>query len=389
MNSLKEQLSILGCSMLSESTLIKLIGDNAAGSNLARYMHRVHKVADQADWRAIKVDLKTEFDWVTFGSSANNLLLLKGSNGWAMIRPVKETFQASRHAVTDPDYPEDVASRTVVYEYYWTYGNKELSDEELTGSVQDLEGTRNKRFGNKETNKNVYTSFPFVEKTNGIVKVRERSPVKLVDDLERKLNSIESVWIADRREDTSKWKSWRQDYFDKTAGNSSAPDYWEKLFLAKQKGVSGYQGRAGKEMVPPGASIEMVKSAQRAAHKEEEKGVPITGTLGLDYLARAVEPLGDIIIRNAMIQIKRKFRNSENINDLNTMKALRNLRSFSGEFSWFLRQNALEPFRKKLLDPKNKKAQENLRLLVYKNNPIARKWFINLIVNEIISLTKP
>ena len=387
MNSLEKQLSLLGESMLSESTLINLIGSTPAGFNLARYMHRVHKVADQADWRDADADL-SKIDWTIFGSSSNNLLLVKGSNGWAMIRPVKETF------TTDFPYNRDEESdsqkRTVVYEYYWAYGNKKLSDEELTASEQDLESSRNKQYGKDETNKNRYTRFPLVDKAPGIIKTRARSPKKIIEDLTNKLNKIEKVWIADRREDTSWWKKWRVDAFDQLMKKPVTPTVMNPKGTRNSDEIikqipAGYQGRAGQEIVPPGASIEMAKINQRKRDREEQSGNPTTGLEGWRYLIMATEPLKDIVVRRAIIGIKRKFKGQEDFSNVPLFNIMRRLASGTGDWQMFLDQPSLDSFKKRIMNPKSKKAQQNVNQIINHQNPNARAWFIDLLVKEIIN----
>lgn len=387
MNSLETQLSLLSESILSESTLIKLIGDTPSGFNLARYMHRVHRVADQADWRVADNDL-SKIDWTIFGSSSNNLLLVKGSNGWAMIRPVKETFVTNFPYNRDEE--TDLQKRTVVYEYYWAYGNKKLSDEELSASEQDLESSRDKRYGKSDTNKNVYTRFPVVDKAPGIIKTRARSPKKIIEDLTNKLNKIEKVWIADRREDTSWWKKWRTDTFDQLMKKPVTPSVMNPKGTRRSDAIikqipAGYQGRAGREVVPPGASIEMAKINQRARDREEQLGDPTTGLEGWRYLIQNTEPLKDIVIRRATIGIKRKFRGQEDFSNIPLFNIMRRLASGTGDWQMFLDQPSLDSFKKRIMNPKSKKAQQNVNQIINHQNPNARAWFIDLLVKEIIN----
>jgi hypothetical protein len=185
---LSKSLDLIGRSVLSESTLTRLIGGDAAGSNLARYVHRQFKVADSAAWRDETFYFK-KFNWKMFSLDPQNLMLIKGANGWVFLKPVAENFTHSwRTKFDNPDEEEaSIQDRTTTFEYYWSYGGKELDDAEIVDARKELESGRHLRYGTTP-NKNKYTVFPYVEKTDGIVKSRARDPKQILADITAKLH---------------------------------------------------------------------------------------------------------------------------------------------------------------------------------------------------------
>lgn len=395
LEQLSQQLDLIGRSVLSESTLTRLIGGDAAGSNLARYVHRQFKVADQATWRKETLYFK-KFNWKIFSLDPQNLMLFKGSNGWVFLKPVAENFVHGRSTkYDDPDDNEaSMATRTTTFEYYWSYGDKELNDQGIEQAQKDLESGRHLRYGTSP-NKNKYTQFPYVEKTEGIVKSRARMPKEIMADITAKLNNIEEIWIAIHREDTSSQKKARSDF-----RKNVLPRHMEKKlpgidptyakYAEKRREIepSLYQGKMAKK-VPPGASIEIAKIRQRAVDPELRAGKSTEGATGYDNLIRATKPLAHIIARRAMIEFKRKNRGvTFDPDDYSSLaNRLRRMQSDDNEYWWTSVMGGKMPYglAGKMIKSKNKQTQEYVEQLINGNNNVAKQWFVNTAVEYILS----
>lgn len=387
---LARDLDLIGRAVLSESTLTRLIGGDAAGSNLARYVHRQFKVADQAEWRDETFYFK-KFNWKMFSLDPQNLMLIKGSNGWVFLKPVAENFHHSWNSKYDlPDEEEaSIQDRTTTFEYYWAYGNDELDDQGIDLARKDLEAGRHLRYGTTP-NKNKYTAFPHVEKTQGFVKSRAREPKQLLADITAKLHSIEQVWVADRREDTSSQRKARDEYrkgifADYMAKNypDLSPHNPEYTRIRRQVEPSLYQGKMGQK-VPPGASIEIAKQRQRAVDPEYRAGEETQGAVGYDNLSKATRPLRPIIARRALIELKRRNRGAD-LTDDPRMRLIRSLLSDEAYY-WggLMGQKMPNGLAGKLIKSKNKQTQEYVKLLINGNNPEAKQWFVHQAVEYII-----
>lgn len=390
LEELSKSLDLIGRSVLSESTLTRLIGGDAAGSNLARYVHRQFKVADQAAWRDETFYFK-KFNWKMFSLDPQNLMLIRGKNGWVFLKPVAENFTHS--VLTKFDKPDEeeasIQNRTTTFEYYWAYGNNELDDQGLEAARKDLESGRHLRYGTSP-NKNKYTSFPHVEKTEGIVKSRARDPKQMLADITAKLHSIDQVWVADQREDTSSQRKARVDYRAGTFANYMAKNYpdldpasFKYREIRRKLEPSLYQGKIGQQ-VPPGASIEIAKQRQRAVDLTYRAGKETQGAEGYDNITKATSQLRPIIARRAMIELKRKNRGVD-LTDDNRMKMIRNLLS-DEDYYWNTLMGQKMPYglAGKLIKSKNKQTQEYINLLINSNNPTAKQWFVNQAVEYIL-----
>lgn len=390
LEQLAKSLDLISRSVLSESTLTKLMGSDAAGSNLARYVHRQFKVADAAAWKPTTVK---NINWKMFSLDPQNLLLIKGANGWVFLKPVAENFHTSwKTQWADPDAEEaSIQDRTTTFEYYWAYGDKEMSDAELAAADKDLEAGRHLRYGTSP-NKNKYTDFPHVEKTDGIVKSRARMPKEILPDIIAKLHSIDSVWIADQRENTRRKQLARNDYKTNTwdpeiAKQGSGADLELPNKLRKAT-PNFYGGRMGKEG-PDGASIEVAKIRNRAIDPKYRAGRVTVGAEGYDNLIAAVKPLASLIARRAMIEYKRKNRGRvEDPEDIHSLGNRIRRMNTSGSDYWFTGvMGGKMPYglAGKLIKSKNKEIMQNINLLINSNNNTAKKWFIDLAVNHILA----
>lgn len=395
LEQLSKQLDLIGRSVLSESTLTRLIGGDAAGSNLARYVHRQFKVADQAEWRKETFYFK-KFNWKMFSLDPHNLMLIKGSNGWVFLKPVGENFNTmwgTKH--NSPDEEEaSMQDLTTTFEYYWAHGDKELNDQELELARKDLESARHLRYGTSP-NRNKYTSFPYVEKTEGIVKSRARMPKEILADITAKLHNIEEVWVADKRADNRSQErardAYRKDVLPKHMDkhysdlDPKSIEYREKK---REVEPSMYQGKLGKQ-IPPGASIEVAKGRQRAVDPEYRAGKETEGATGFDNLILATRPLAPIIARRAMIEFKRKNRGvSFDPEDYNSLaNRLRRMQNDHTDYWWSGVMGGKMPYglAGKLIKSKNKQTQEYIRQLINGNNNVAKKWFIDTAVAFILS----
>lgn len=397
MQELFEQLSrsldLIGRAVLSESTLTRLIGGDAAGSNLARYVHREFRVADQAEWSPTTIKA---INWKMFSLDPQNLLLIKGSNGWVFLKPVAENFHHSWATQIDrPDEEEaSISDRTGTFEYYWAYGDQELDDAGIAQARQDLESARHLRYGNTP-NKNKYTEFPYVEKSDGIVKSRARAPKEILADIIAKLHNIERVWVAMKREDTSSQKAARDEYRKNIAAARMSKEHPD---LNPMSGTYGgirrkfepnlYQGKMAKK-IPPGASIEVAKIRNRGVDPELNKGKAYVGAPGFDNLIAATRPLASIIARRAMIAYKRKNRgNIEDPNDDKSLHSrLRRMNSTDPVNWWESLMGWKMPYglAGKIIKSKNKQTIEYVNQLINGNNTVAKQWFVDTAVDYLLS----
>lgn len=390
LEQLSKSLDLIGRAVLSESTLTQLIGSDAAGSNLARYAHRQFKVADQAEWRDETFAFK-KFNWKMFSLDPQNLMLIKGANGWVFLKPVAENFYHRWTTKTmSPDEEEaSIQDRTTTFEYYWAYGDKELDDQALDAARKDLEASRHLRYGTTP-NKNKYTVFPHVEKTDGIVKSRARDPKQILADITAKLHSIDQVWVADRREDNASQRKAREEYRKGAFADYMAKNYpdlnpagFEYQEIRRRIEPSLYQGKMGKQ-VPPGASIEIAKQRQRAVDPGYRAGKETQGAEGYSNLSKATRHLRPIIARRAMIEIKRKNRGVD-LTDDPRMRLVRNLLT-DEDYYWggLMGQKMPYGLGAKLIKSKNKQTQEYINLLINSNNPAAKQWFVHQAVEYIL-----
>ena len=319
-----------------------------------------------------------------FSLDPHNLMLFKGANGWVFLKPVGENFRNSwQTKYNNPDEEEaSIQDRTTTFEYYWAHGNAELDDAGIAAAQQDLETSRHLRYGTSP-NKNKYTSFPFVEKSQGIIKSRARDPKEILKDIEAKLNSIDEIWVADKREDNSRKKLARSDYktntFDPASGDQDE---------LRKASPNFYGGKMGKEG-PHGASIEVAKIRNRAIDPKLRAGKVTIGAEGYDNLIAAVKPLAPMIARRAMIEYKRKNRGRvEDPEDFRSLGNRIRRMNTDGSDYWFTGvMGGKMPYglSGKLIKSKNKEIMQNINLLINSNNNAVKKWFIDLAVNYILA----
>lgn len=88
LSDLKQQIDLLEDANLEESTLTRLVGKDAAGQNLARYLHRYHKLNNTADLEPLPVTARG--GWTEMLSHADNILIMQGDNGWAFYKTLPE-----------------------------------------------------------------------------------------------------------------------------------------------------------------------------------------------------------------------------------------------------------------------------------------------------------
>jgi len=100
--TLMEQLNwdrALNEAFITESSLSKLIGNEAGGQKLVRWLHKKHKLSNFADLQPQPINQSTyRIMWKEFKRNPDNFVVITASNGVAAIKPYEEMIRARQEA---------------------------------------------------------------------------------------------------------------------------------------------------------------------------------------------------------------------------------------------------------------------------------------------------
>lgn len=283
----QENLELLENIILDESTLMKLAGDDPAGRNLAKYLHRFHKLADQADFQPWP--LRKQPDWNEFKEYADNILIIQAEKGWAFYKPVSETQRANTLGSDrlDPLVKKgDVGNNQQDSEFYIAFNNgKIMTDAEIDAEIDKLEAGRT-RYGAGTTSPKKSDQFYRQGTRRGgkSATALDKRGANMFDTVKELVGpEIKNVWMARQREDLTTFRDTREQIVKKVIsdlGLDPDPSNWSygetnkvRKALARS-GVNLGGGKIGKKVFGPGASIEPAKIAQRRpeeAMKDRER----------------------------------------------------------------------------------------------------------------------
>lgn len=270
----QENLELLENIILSESTLMQLAGDDPAGRNLAKYLHRFHKLADQADLQPWP--LKNQPDWNAFKEFADNILIIQAENGWAFYKPVSET-QRKTFTDLEPGVKRGYyANNSQDSEFYIAFNNgKIMTDTEIDAEINKLDSDRTRVRGmpGAEPRKTDQFYRQGTRRGGKSATALDKRGANMFDTVKELVGpKIKNVWMARQREDLTTFDATRKRLIDKAIadlGLGSDPKQWSyedkhrvrKLLARSSASLGG--GKIGKQVFGPGASVEPAKIAQR------------------------------------------------------------------------------------------------------------------------------
>ena len=123
-------------SMLSESSLSKMIGNTPGGQSLVRYLHRQHQLGNAANYEEVPERLHAQ----SIKADKDNFAIIVGTNGVAGVKPLAADWDRSRTPERD---------NTMRYVLVWATGNQSAESEiqkfrlgrrDATGGASGLEG---------------------------------------------------------------------------------------------------------------------------------------------------------------------------------------------------------------------------------------------------------
>lgn len=260
--------------VLDESTLMQLAGQDPAGRNLAKYLHRFHKFSNTAEltpWPK-----KDQPDWNLFKEFADNVLVIQAENGWAFYKPVSETQRQQNYGIDSVAKQGYKANNTQDSEFYIAFNNgKIMTDAEIDAEVTKLDSDRTRVRGGPSAEPRKSDQFYRQGTRRGgkSATALDKRGVNMFDTVKGLVGAIKNVWMAREREDLSNFMSTRagieNDIITKLGLNpdKSTWGYSEKSAFRKaldRSGVSLGSGKIGKQVFnKPGASVEPNKMNQR------------------------------------------------------------------------------------------------------------------------------
>lgn len=304
---------------LEESTLMQIAGQDPAGRNLAKYLHRFHKFGDTAEltpW-----PLRSQPDWNMFKEYADNVLIIQAENGWAFYKPVSETQRQQDYGLTSQAKRGQIANNWQDSEFYIAFNNgKIMTDAEIDAEIQKLDPDRTRTRGMPSAVSRRSDQFYRQGTRRGgkSATALDKRGANMFDTVKELVGpKIINVWMARQREDLTKFQQTRQQILDKIIadlGIDSNPATWsssEKQAVRKaldRSGVSLGSGRIGRQVFGPGASVEPTKIGQRR---------PTEIMNDQERLTYRLHRLAPEIFRQVRVMLKRKGASS---NDMTRLK---------------------------------------------------------------------
>ena len=312
--------SLLEGIILDESTLMQLAGQDPAGRNLAKYLHRFHKFSDTADlapWPK-----KDQPDWNDFKEFADNVLLIQAERGWAFYKPVSETQRQQGYGLDTVAKQGYKANNTQDSEFYIAFNNgKIMTDADIDAEIEKLDTDRTRTRGFPDATARQSDQFyrQGIRRGGKSATALDKRGVNMFDTVKQLVGAIENVWMARGREDLSKLHSTRagleaniidQLGLDK---DRSTWNYSDKQAFRKaldRSGVSLGSGKIGKQVFDkPGASVEPNKMNQRR---------PEEAMTDMERFTTRLHKLAPELYRQARIIAKRNGASSQKMGELKT-----------------------------------------------------------------------
>lgn len=277
--------SLLENIILDESTLMQLAGQDPAGRNLAKYLHRFHKFSNTANLQPWPK--KDQPDWNDFKEFADNVLVIQAENGWAFYKPVSETQRTQGYGIDTVTKQGYRANNAQDSEFYIAFNNgKIMTDTDIDAEVSKLDSDRTRVRGGAgaEPRKSDQFYRQGTRRGGKSATALDKRGANMFDTVKSLVGAIKNVWMAREREDLSAFHSSRSSIEnDIIAKLGLDPDrnnwrYNDKLAFRKaldRSGVSLGSGKIGKQVFgKPGASVEPNKMNQRRpeeAMSDEER----------------------------------------------------------------------------------------------------------------------
>lgn len=266
--------SLLESIILDESTLMQLAGQDPAGRNLAKYLHRFHKFSNTAD--LVPWPKKDQPDWNDFKEFADNVLLIQAERGWAFYKPVSETQRTQGYGLDTVAKQGYKANNTQDSEFYIAFDNgKIMTDADIDAEINNLDTDRSRTRGAPSATARQSDQFyrQGIRRGGKSATALDKRGVNMFDTVKQLVGAIENVWMARGREDLSTFHKTRADLeanIIDQLGLSPDRATWQwndKQAFRKaldRSGVSLGSGKIGKQAFnKPGASVEPNKMNQR------------------------------------------------------------------------------------------------------------------------------
>ena len=308
--------SLLESFVLEESTLMQLAGQDPAGRNLAKYLHRFHKFSNTAE--LVPWPKKDQPDWNDFKEFADNVLVIQADKGWAFYKPVSETQRTQGYGIDTVAKQGYKANNTQDSEFYIAFNNgKIMTDADIDAEVAKLDSDRSRVRGAPDATPRQSDQFyrQGIRRGGKSATALDKRGTNMFDTVKNLVGAIENVWMAREREDLSTFHSTRtsieNDIISKLGLDPDRNNWkWQdKQAFRKaldRSGVSLGSGKIGKQVFnKPGASVEPNKMNQRRPEEAMSDKERFTSRL---------HKLVPELFRQARIILKRNGGSSEKMN---------------------------------------------------------------------------
>jgi len=306
--------------VLDESTLMQLAGQDPAGRNLAKYLHRFHKFSNTADLKPWPK--KDQPDWNDFKEFADNVLVIQAENGWAFYKPVSETQRQQGYGIDSVAKQGFKANNTQDSEFYIAFNNgKIMTDADIDAEVDKLDSDRTRVRGGPSAEPRKSDQFyrQGIRRGGKSATALDKRGVNMFDTVKGLVGAIKNVWMAREREDLSNFMSARSsvenDIIAKLglSADKSTWGYADKAKFRKaldRSGVSLGSGRIGKQVFnKPGASVEPNKMNQRR---------PEEAMSDKERFTTRLHKLAPELFRQARIIVKRSGGTTDKMSSIKT-----------------------------------------------------------------------
>jgi len=181
------QLALDENELVDESTLSRLIGKQAGGQALVKWLHRKHKLSNEAELEPVKFNM--ELLWTQFKKNPDDFVIVSGTNGVAGIKPSEKhikdmtKFKASKGQSYNPS-----GDSTMPYQIVAFTDNGEQVDPALLRAAPDADADEPA----------VRDPDPTVQrmrmgKTIGSDLLNPNNTMRLLQD---QIGTFKTVWIA-------------------------------------------------------------------------------------------------------------------------------------------------------------------------------------------------
>ena len=224
-------------SYIEESSLSKLIGKKAGGQHLVRWLHKRHRLDNDADLQPLKItnaDIHRPL-WTEFKKNGDNFVIVSASNGVAAIKPYTKYIadRKAEFAKKGKEY-NPAGDNTIPYQIIaFTDDGQQIDPELLKPEEKDPE--KSGRFGDPTVSK---------ARMGKIANKDIQNSDNAFDLLAAQIGRLQTIWVTgvedrpdDEESDSINRKGWRfgavpRDKMNKRADMKKTPEMDEQTAIS-------------------------------------------------------------------------------------------------------------------------------------------------------------